>query len=141
MKTRSRILMASGVIVCALFGGTAIAAVNSAGKPATSVYSGRPVAPEIQVQVRQLENSQIIRLIIDNPEGRRITVALSDLSGTLINRVISGKNEREVVRDFNFSSAEDGIYHLEIYDGHNSVKKEIQLKRIPQPDLTQLSIH
>jgi hypothetical protein len=140
MKTRSRILMASGAIVCALMGGTAIAAVNPVGKPAISVHSGRPISPDIQVHVKQLDNSQIIRLIIDNPEGRRITVALSDLSGTLINRVISGKNEREVVRDFNFSSAEDGIYHLEIYDGHNSVKKEIHLKRVPQPDLTQLSI-
>jgi hypothetical protein len=90
--------------------------------------------------VKQLVNSEIVRVTVDNPEARRITVILTDLSGTTINRIVGGKNEKEVVRDFNFEQAEDGTYQLEVYDGQNTVKKEIHLQRVPQPDITKLSI-
>jgi hypothetical protein len=140
MKTRSRIIVASGAIVCALLGGTAIAATTPIGNPETPVHSGYSSPKSIQVQVKQLVNSEIVRVTVDNPEARRITVILTDLSGTTINRIVGGKNEKEVVRDFNFEQAEDGTYQLEVYDGQNTVKKEIHLQRVPQPDITKLSI-
>jgi hypothetical protein len=140
MKTKSRIFMASSAIFCALLGGTAMAASTTTGAPTAKVHYKKANEAQIRVQVKQLVNSDIIRLIIDNPDGRKIIVTLSDLSGSFINRVVSGKNEREVVRDFNFTTAEDGIYNLNIFDGQSTVKKEIHLKRIPQPDITQLSV-
>jgi hypothetical protein len=132
--------MSSSAIVLASLGGTAIGAVGTTSKPTAGMYYAKTSASEITVQIRQLVNSEIIRLIIDNSGGKRITVTISDFSGTMINQTVASKNEKQIVRDFNFASAEDGTYKLEIYDGKTTVRKEIHLKRVTPPVITQLSV-
>ena|ERR1700726_1328438 len=139
MKTSIRNLMLSGVIVSTLLSSAAIAAVQFGN---TKPNSAMPMSKRfgIEVQVSQLVNSEIIRMVIDNPENKRITLTLSDISGSFISRVVSGKNEKKVVRDFDFKEAEEGIYYIDIFDGHNEVRKQIHLQRIHQNDLTKLSV-
>jgi hypothetical protein len=140
MKTKSRIFMASGIIACALLGGTAIAANTPTAEPISGTHSGKTKGPEIQVRLQQIANSETIRLIIDNSEGRRISVTLTDLSGDFISSTVAGKKEKEVVRDFNFEQADEGTYRLDIYDGHSELKKDIHLKRVHQKDITILNV-
>jgi hypothetical protein len=134
MKRSIRFIMAGGALICALFAGSAIAAT-------AKTDLGKPSPNSIRIQLKQLDNSEIIRLIIDNPEGRKISITLSDLSGSFIQRTFGSKKEMEVVRDYNFEGAEEGTYQLDIYDGHSNVKKEIHLKRVHQDDITLLSVH
>jgi hypothetical protein len=133
MKTKIRkirMIIAGSVVICGLFSGSAVA----------STGHGKTPGKNIQAQIRQLDNTQTMRLIVDNPDGNRITVTLSDVSGTFISRIVGGKNDKEVLHDYDFNGAEDGTYYLEIYDGHNTVKKEIHLQTVHQPDITQMSV-
>jgi hypothetical protein len=139
MKTSIRNLMLSGVCFVTLLSGAAMAGTEiSKPKPNTPFHNSKGFG--IEVQISQLVNSETIRMIIDNPENKRITLTLSDITGTFISRVVSGKYEKKVVRDFDFKEAEEGIYYIDIFDGHNDVRKQIRLQRIHQNDLTKLSV-
>jgi len=126
-------MIAGGVIICALFASTAMAATHK-------ISLGRLKGSGILIQLKQLNNSEIIRLIINNPGGKRIKITLSDLSGSFISQVVGSKSEKVVLHDYDFSSAEDGTYYLDIYDGHSNLKREIHLQRVPQKDITTLTV-
>jgi len=123
-------IMAGGIVICGLFAGSAMAATHHGKTPGNNIHT----------QVKQLDNTQTLRLIVDNPDGDRIIVTLSDVSGSFISRIVGSKSDKEVMHDYDFNGADDGTYYLEIYNGHNTVKKEIHLQTVHQPDITRMSI-
>ena len=131
--------MFSGVVLSTLLS-SAVMAANPFGNPKPNTTNLNLKGFGLDVQVTQLVNSETIRMVIDNPENKRITLTLSDVSGSFISRVVSGKHEKKVVRDFDFKEAEEGIYYIDIFDGHDDVRKQIHLQRIHQNDLTKLSV-
>ena len=126
-------MIAEGAIICALFASTAMATTHK-------ISLRRLKGSDILIQLKQLNNSEIIRLIINNPGGKRITITLSDLSGSFISQVVGSKSERAVLHDYDFSGAEDGTYYLDIYDGHSNLKREIHLQRLHQKDIATLTV-
>jgi hypothetical protein len=132
-----KFLMAIGVILCTLLGSTASASPSNQLPVHHFVL---PTAPEFQVELKQMLNSEKIRLTVSNPSGKRLSIKLLAPSGEVVEDYVTGKNLKQFVKDYDFVGAEEGIYRLEIYDFKDKVKKEINLKRVQQEYLTILNV-
>ncbi len=136
MKTKRKFLVALGVIICTLFTGTTFAAnVGLKKLPVANRFAAESI-PAFNVELKQLPNSEKIRLIVDNPEGKFLSVTLRDPSGEVVEHFVSGKKMKQLVKVYDFLGAEEGIYKLEIYDWKDKVKKNINLQRVQQEYIT-----
>ena len=134
---KAKFLMAIGAILCSILGATASASPSNQLPVHHFVL---PTAPEFQVELKQMLNSEKIRLTVSNPSGKRLLIKLRAPSGELVENYVTGKNIKQLVKDYDFVGAEEGIYKLEIYDWKDKVKKEINLKRVQQEYLTILNV-
>jgi hypothetical protein len=136
MKTKRKFLVVLGVIICTLFTGTTFAAnVGLKKLPVAHRFAAESI-PAFNVELKQLPNSEKIRLIVNNPEGKFLSVTLRDPSGEVVEHFVSGKKLKQLVKVYDFLGAEEGIYKLEIYDWKDKVKKNINLQRVQQEYIT-----
>jgi hypothetical protein len=126
---KPKFLLAPAVVLCTILGGTASASLVNQLPVHRFVI---PTTPEFKVELIQMLNSEKIRLTVSNPTGKRLSITLRDPSGELVENYVTGKNLKQVVKDYDFLGAEEGVYKLEIYDWKDKVKKEINLKRVQQ---------
>ncbi len=134
---KAKFLMVTGLILCTILGATASASRLNQLPVHRFVL---PTAPEFRVELKQMLNSEKIRLIVSNPSGKRLSIKLMDPAGELVENYVTGKNLRQLVKDYDFFGAEEGVYKLEIYDWKDKVKKEINLKRVQQEFITILNV-
>ncbi len=128
--------MIIGLIIFALFTGTTFAANIGLKKLPVAHRFAIGSTPAFNVELRQLPNSERIRLIVDNPEGKYLSVTLRDPSGEVVEHFVSRKKLKQLVKVYDFLGAEEGIYKLEIYDWKDKVKKDINLQRVQQEYIT-----
>jgi hypothetical protein len=136
MKTKRKFLMTMGLIIFALFTGTTFASNIGLKKLPVPHHIAIGSIPAFNVELKQLPNSEKIRLIVDNPEGKYLSVTLRDPSGEVVVHFVGGKKLKQLVKVYDFLGAEEGVYKLEIYDWKDKVKKEINLQRVQQEYIT-----
>ena len=127
-------------VMCALLICTASFAND--GRNQLPSYQKFVVAGEssLKVDLKWIPDSETLGLVIENPEGKRVSVTVRDESGTVLTNFLFNKNQKKLVRYYSFSQAEEGNYSMDISDGATTVKKKINLKRVQSKETTILSI-
>ncbi|WP_026993829.1 hypothetical protein [Flectobacillus major] len=68
-----------------------------------------------------------MHLMLDKLTGKTVSIVIKDKDGRIINRENITKNTRTYHGKYDFSSAEDGLYTIEITDGNETLKRTVNL--------------
>jgi len=85
--------------------------------------------PSFKVHLTQAGMEEILKLQIENAGRKRLTVKLTDPDGNTQDVFNVSKDMYRTNKPYNFSSADEGIYTLEVTDGVEKVRKQIRLRR------------
>lgn len=90
--------------------------------------------------LQPIKNSERIRMIIEKEKGKKLNVQLVSPNGNSILSFTTDKKSESVLRKFNFSEAEEGVYTLEVSDGAETINKKIILQRARVEIKTTLAV-
>ncbi len=132
----------SALMIAALAGTSifqpANAAVSAAPLPFMKTISVSPQG--FSVELSQKENTETIQFIIRNFTGRRLNLVLRAPDGTILESARIRNTIGETLRNYVFTSAEEGTYSLEVADGKDKIVKKISIERVFSVGRTQLTI-
>jgi hypothetical protein len=141
MKTLSKAIAAILVTGCSLMMNIGTASAKSPLFNRFAKYGIEIGNETFSVSVQQVGSSQVMRVSIEKPEGKRLVVTLKDADGNAIYSALTDRDKSRIQTDYNFSEAEQGKYTLEVSDGKTKVKKQIILERIKVQEVTHLSVN
>jgi len=112
--------------------------VSSSTLRSSQYYANTEQSVSFKLQP-QLEKESV-RLFIQKPLGRMVSVRFYDIDGTVFENFRAGKKETIIDRSYNFEGAEEGVYRFEIFDGEKRTTKKVTLHRQDIKTITRLEI-
>ena len=95
-------------------------------------------ANEFGIEIHQLQYSQKVKVAFEKPANKSLTVILRNPDGDELLRFYLNMKVKVIFRNFDFTDAAQGIYHLEISDNKTTIVKQIVLEHLEE---TKLSVN
>jgi hypothetical protein len=115
--------------------------VSAHAKSPIAINKNSAVGEEtFSISVRQVSNSETVRLVIYKNSAKRLLVKLKTADGITIDSYYTDRQLQQEGKDYNFRDADEGTYTLEVSDGKSTVTKQINLKHIEVKELSKLNI-
>lgn len=80
-----------------------------------------------QVGLYRVKDSLSMRLMMEKKAGERVSVRLMNQKGQVLHEEMVNKKQQKYACNFDFSTIRDGRYTLEISNGTERIKKDINL--------------
>ncbi|HLY69190.1 MAG TPA: hypothetical protein VKR53_05645 [Puia sp.] len=81
---------------------------------------------KFSISVSQVSNTGKINLHIEKGSDIKLTVSLRDANGEIVSVFTISRKKTDFSKEYDFSQADVGTYHLVVSDGHQTVTKLIR---------------
>lgn len=115
----------------------AMAAVKSLGDP---VKKEQPAKETFTVELKGSPSNEVVYLTVNNPGKKNLSISLLAQDGSTLDNFFSGRRKDQVTTKYNFRSADDGIYYVEVCGGQDKIRKQIKLERVAVQAYCKLSV-
>lgn len=119
MKNVRKMLVAA---LCSVMMSGAVFATAGPGQTAST-----PTDETFQVGMYRVQNSLSMKVLLEKETGEKVYVRLLNQRGQVLHEETLNKKMKKYARNFDFSQISDGNYTLEVTNGTQSIRKEIQL--------------
>jgi len=129
-------LVAIAATMLVLFAHPAAASIKHEphSSPAIIKTPGEPAkTASFSMQLDRQGTDKRVRLIIENPGRKNLYVSLKGPDGNYIDDFFTGKKSLKLNRVYNFSTAEAGLYSIEVRYGNEKITKQIRLEYSERP--------
>lgn len=106
---------------------TVFTQVSSFGQ---SMATAKPVESlaALETAIYQIPETTKFKVHFVNPSGHKITVQLRNASDEVVySETVSDKN---YIRKFDLENLTDGMYHFDIVDGKQHIRKEVEIQTV-----------
>ena len=122
----------AAIIVAAMFATFSQPATAASNRPPRHTLPVPAKAAEetpFSIQLNRIDNREVIKVDIDNPGKKNLSITLKTNDGYIIDNFNTGKKLLRMNKDYNFSQADEGSYMLIVTDGKHEIKHNIKLER------------
>ena len=91
-------------------------------------------------ELNQQNDDEVIRLSIQNPGKKNLSVSLSDPNGNTLDNFYTGRKFTKMSKQYNFTGAEEGLYTIIISDGAEKIKRQVKFERIAARPVSRLIV-
>ncbi len=107
-------------------------AMASEKHPARTANTDELVDTKFSVELKGSPNSEYVYLMVNNPSKKNLCISLLAPDGSTLDNFFTGRKKDIINTKYNFRSADDGTYTIEVSNGSEKVRKQITLERAVQ---------